>query len=128
VSTSTDGFAAGSHPPDPVLPAASPPPPDWTGANDRDPGITTLAMFGWATHPLAPWADDARDPAMLRPAVAGMATGLEVSAAEDGRGLQVTVAPGLAVGADGSAIEPDALRAMCFTPWNRPDVLPRPIH
>lgn len=51
VTTSTDGLVDGTM--DGSRMASSIATPEWTDGNDRDPGVTTLEPFGWATESLA---------------------------------------------------------------------------
>jgi hypothetical protein len=77
VSTSTD--------------SAKPPAPNWTDANQGDPGGTLLQMFAWLPEALSYGA--------------GVVAGLGLEASNTAQAPRVSVSPGLAVGADGRSVE-----------------------
>ena len=73
--------------------------PDWTERNDADPGVTTVQLFAFVTESLLYRVDAAH----------GRVDGLAVQADATQAGGALHVSPGLAIAADGNAVDLSAL-------------------
>jgi hypothetical protein len=111
VSTSTDPSHAAS-----VFENSARPPneqaPEWTQKNQGDPGVTLLELLAWSADTLGFQANLGRRDLVRDSQTWGVSAGLDTGAPAVGGASDVTVSPGLALGADGRSVDADSAGAL----------------